>query len=69
MKNYNRIVQIGLNTNNASIIIELEKYKNERNLLVHQGTVLEELNLDKIFEKIKLIRTTLEEIPYIPFYA
>ena len=62
LKNYNRIVQIGLNTNNASIIIELEKYKNERNLLVHQGTVLEELNLDKIFEKIKLIRTTLEEI-------
>lgn len=61
LKNYNNIVQIGLNANNNQIIIELEKYKKERNILVHQGTI-KELNIDKIFEKIKLIRNTIEEI-------
>lgn len=62
LKNYNNIVQIGLNTIDDQIITELEKYRNERNFLVHQGVILNNLNQDIISEKIKLIESMLKEI-------
>lgn len=62
LNNYNKIVQIGLNTIDDQIKTELEKYKNERNLLVHQGMLLNNLNKDVISKRIKLIKNTLKEI-------
>lgn len=62
LKRYNDIVQIWWNIKKCPHIHELKEYKLERNNIVHQGTIPNNLNHTKIIEKINLIHSILNEI-------
>lgn len=61
-KDYNDVVKIGLNIKDCKFLDELEKYKCERNLLVHQGTCPDKLDYIKVVERIDFIIEILEII-------
>lgn len=53
LKQYNNIVKIGLNITTCDFLEELKQYKDERNILVHNGILPVEINKDKILNKIE----------------
>lgn len=60
LKQYNNIVKIGLNITTCDFLEELKQYKDERNILVHNGILPVEINKDKILNKIELIEGIIE---------
>ena len=61
LKQYNNIVKIGLNITTCDFLEELKQYKDERNILVHNGILPVEINKDKILNKIELIEGIIEQ--------
>ena len=64
LKQYNNIVKIGLNITTCDFLEELKQYKDERNILVHNGILSVEINKDKILNKIELIEGIIETIKF-----
>ena len=64
LKQYNNIVKIGLNITTCDFLEELKQYKDERNILVHNGLLSVEINKDKILNKIELIEGIIETIKF-----
>ena len=62
LKAYNDTLEIGLNIKDSDFIEPMTKYKNMRNLLVHQGSYTEKINIKLLIEGLNNIKIFLEDI-------